>query len=917
MARTRIQAATLAVSLTANSAQFSAALDAAKAAAQKAQSSINSAFAAIGAGGQKLGQGLGAVKNAFASIAPQASMALVGMAAYTAAVIANRSEMIRLAQSYNITIKEASGFSQVLAGTGIELEDLLDGMKEFGIKAQEALAAGGDAGSVVAQAFKTANIDMNAFLREGDATKRLMMIKDIKDALESAGYSASEVVNVFDEMGGDAGLRMFGVLKQSKEQLIQMVAVGQQIGGSINYDNITDLQVAAGQFIRISNDFLVGIVSRIAPLMTTTISGWTQNIIDMLEKRGGGSIEEGFKSYIKEWADTIFNLVTFVFEGMASMFDGIRNLVNKAVDVANALPGTGIQKKYAKKDLTPEDRKRDDEADAKITKANQLAAQYDIDAKKRGVFANAGIVGMEQRSALNAAKEAADQAYEDRKELNSKYDTTYDPNKFSKGAADMVQGGRDLMTKFASTVDASTPGGTKPPSTKQVLGFSGGSSSAQVELDALGKITERVMDQKKKIHDIVQKYNKDERSEAQKKTDAEMEEIRNAYIEGRKIITDAYEERVRAAAGNKDKILELKRQESEALSVMSKEQARDESIVLAAQRQRQLEESNEFIRKAKISFEQQMRKYRGVNGGTAGAKQAIKDEIKDLENEWDERLKAEEKASGKASEQYKLLLEQKKQALLEYHEWERQQINAQGEGISHQMMRMYSAITQGTKSAYGGMSSVIEGYSNQDIINAQDRSDKIKGNDEKSNQLREAEAKRSQMAQVSIMMDGTSQVLDIMAKHNKKAFYLKKAMSMAEILINGAVAVSEALKMGPIMGPVMAGVMGALTGAQLGIAASQQYQGLSGQAHDGIDNIPAEGTWRLDKGERVVSSSVNRDLKQGLKKINGGKVGNTTIDAPLVIQGSIMDQGAVEELLAQHTQHIVKLTEEYKQDRGQ
>ena len=46
---------------------------------------------------------------------------------------------------------------------------------------------------------------------------------------------------------------------------------------------------------------------------------------------------------------------------------------------------------------------------------------------------------------------------------------------------------------------------------------------------------------------------------------------------------------------------------------------------------------------------------------------------------------------------------------------------------------------------------------------------------------------------------------------------------------------------------------------------------LSGMAHDGIDNIPKEGTWLLDKGERVVDSRTNSDLKNYLA--NGGGSG--------------------------------------------
>ena len=46
-----------------------------------------------------------------------------------------------------------------------------------------------------------------------------------------------------------------------------------------------------------------------------------------------------------------------------------------------------------------------------------------------------------------------------------------------------------------------------------------------------------------------------------------------------------------------------------------------------------------------------------------------------------------------------------------------------------------------------------------------------------------------------------------------------------------------------------------------------------GMAHDGIDNIPKEGTWLLDKGERVVDSRTNSDLKNYLAE-GGGSGGD-------------------------------------------
>ena len=48
-----------------------------------------------------------------------------------------------------------------------------------------------------------------------------------------------------------------------------------------------------------------------------------------------------------------------------------------------------------------------------------------------------------------------------------------------------------------------------------------------------------------------------------------------------------------------------------------------------------------------------------------------------------------------------------------------------------------------------------------------------------------------------------------------------------------------------------------------------------GMAHDGIDNIPKEGTWLLDKGERVVDRRTNADLKEFLSNNSGGASSST------------------------------------------
>lgn len=49
---------------------------------------------------------------------------------------------------------------------------------------------------------------------------------------------------------------------------------------------------------------------------------------------------------------------------------------------------------------------------------------------------------------------------------------------------------------------------------------------------------------------------------------------------------------------------------------------------------------------------------------------------------------------------------------------------------------------------------------------------------------------------------------------------------------------------------------------------------LVGMAHDGIDNIPQEGTWLLQKGERVLSPSQNKDFSS---LINDGKTNAASV----------------------------------------
>ena len=116
----------------------------------------------------------------------------------------------------------------------------------------------------------------------------------------------------------------------------------------------------------------------------------------------------------------------------------------------------------------------------------------------------------------------------------------------------------------------------------------------------------------------------------------------------------------------------------------------------------------------------------------------------------------------------------------------------------------------------------------------------------------------------------------------KIMFFASKAAAIAQAVISTEVAAAKALELGPIMGIPAASLIRGLGYASVGLIAAQT---ISGMAHSGIDNIPKEGTWLLDKGERVVDARTNADLKGFLQTTNKSG-GNITVNVPVNIGNS-------------------------------
>lgn len=129
------------------------------------------------------------------------------------------------------------------------------------------------------------------------------------------------------------------------------------------------------------------------------------------------------------------------------------------------------------------------------------------------------------------------------------------------------------------------------------------------------------------------------------------------------------------------------------------------------------------------------------------------------------------------------------------------------------------------------------------------------------------------------MFGGFASMVDENSKTYAVLFAAQKAFAVAQAMLNIPAAYSKAYDAvvgTPYIGPYIAPVVGAAAAAlQVAQAANIKGVSLSGMAHDGIDNIPKEGTWLLDGGERVLNPQQNKDLTKYLNDASGNSQSST------------------------------------------
>ncbi|MFK5199232.1 hypothetical protein ACI3PD_11290, partial [Glaesserella parasuis] len=140
----------------------------------------------------------------------------------------------------------------------------------------------------------------------------------------------------------------------------------------------------------------------------------------------------------------------------------------------------------------------------------------------------------------------------------------------------------------------------------------------------------------------------------------------------------------------------------------------------------------------------------------------------------------------------------------------------------------------------------------------------------------------------------------------KTMFAMSKAFAIADSIIKIQQGIANAAA-APF--PANIAAMATVASETASIISTIQSVSLSGMAHSGIDNIPKEGTWLLDRGERVVDSRTNQDLKaflanQGNRNQASGK---SSVNVQIINNGNAVDAKVSQEETPDGTHITVEL----------
>lgn len=189
-------------------------------------------------------------------------------------------------------------------------------------------------------------------------------------------------------------------------------------------------------------------------------------------------------------------------------------------------------------------------------------------------------------------------------------------------------------------------------------------------------------------------------------------------------------------------------------------------------------------------------------------------------------------------------------------------------GASSEMLRI-ATESQKISDWYTQQLEMQQSFLNQKLINEQTYAARVTEiNEQNNDRMRTLQIAytSASLSSFATMTGGVTDMLRNMGQEGtmvyKLMFAASKAASMAAAIVSTEEASTKALAIDPT-GSLSSFVRAA---GYLSVA-TMAAQTVMGMAHDGIDSVPKEGTWLLQKGERVTTAETSAKLDRTLDSI--------------------------------------------------
>ncbi|MGU5716967.1 hypothetical protein [Aeromonas taiwanensis] len=374
---TTYQAGSVAINLALNSAQFSAALDAAKNNLAKAQAAMSTTFKMLQTSAQQMGKvfsvvtsgiksDLSAMGDAFKNMAQSlitpstwikgflgVGVAITGV---TTLAIMHRKEMEKVASAYKHTNEEMNQLTYIAAATGVEYEQIADTIREVQSRVNDLIESGGEATDRMGEFFKLR--DMNA-KKWGDLKDPIEVLDNFRasyqELVKTKGLSAA--ADAMNELG-DSAAYASKVCATTNEEFNRLKMMG--LATAFDISNLNNSLSKFKELYEIGERFLVNVVNRIAPAFTSVMDEWYDDVITAVTgQKGMDAASKEFDKHVTTWADNIFDYLMKCLDQMQNFLRKLEGAMKYAQEAWNnnaGLIGGQVTATYDVNELTATER---------------------------------------------------------------------------------------------------------------------------------------------------------------------------------------------------------------------------------------------------------------------------------------------------------------------------------------------------------------------------------------------------------------------------------------------------------------------------------------------------------------------------------------------------------------------------------